>query len=203
MTTRNRTERFDAAYYARFYGNKTSRVSSQQAIDRLASFVCSYLHYLQQPVRRVLDVGCGLGHWRAPVLGHHPKARYVGMEVSRHLCDAHGWIHGSIAERVPRGSFDLVICQGVLQYLNDRELPVALDNIAGACRGALYLEALTTEDWRDNVDRTRTDGNVHLRPASRYRRALSKRGFVAVGGGLWLAEQSQVVLFELEKPCAL
>lgn len=192
-------ERFDAAYYARFYGNEASRVSSQQAIDRLAGFVCSYLDYLQQPVRRVLDVGCGLGHWRAPILQHYPRATYVGMELSAHLCEQHGWIQGSITERMPRGQFDLVICQGVLQYINDRELPVALDNLAHACRGALYLEALTAEDWRDNVDQKRTDRAVSLRAAKRYRRELKQRGFVAAGGGVFLAEQSPVVLFELEK----
>lgn len=192
-------ERFDADYYARFYGDKRSRVSSQQAIDRLAGFVCSYLSYLRQPMRRVLDVGCGLGHWRAPIAQHFPRARYVGMELSAHLCEHYGWHHGSITERAPRGQFDLVICQGVLQYIDDSELGAALDNLASACRGALYLEALTSEDWRNNVDQARTDRAVSLRPVARYRRELNARGFVAAGGGLFIAERSPVVLFELEK----
>lgn len=200
---RHGQEQFDAAYYARFYGNKASRVSSQQAVDRLAVFVCGYLHYLQQPVRRVLDVGCGLGHWRAPIAQRYPRAHYVGMELSAHLCEQHGWLQGSIVDTVPRGAFDLVICQGVLQYLSDRELNPALDNLTHACRGALYLEALTREDWRDNVDQKRTDNAVHLRPAQRYRRGLAQRGFVAVGGGLFLSARSPVVLFELEKAFAL
>lgn len=192
-------ERFDAAYYARFYGDRNSRVSSQRAIDLLANFVFGYLGYLRQPVRRVLDVGCGLGHWQAPVSKHFPRARYVGMELSTHLCERHGWLQGSIAERAPRGQFDLVICQGVFQYLDDRELSSALDNITAACRGALYVEALTAEDWKHNVDRARTDGNVHLRPADLYRTALKARGFVAAGGGVFLADASPAVLFELEK----
>lgn len=192
-------ERFDAAYYQRFYGNRTSRVSSQQAIDRLAKFVCSYLDYLEQPVRRVLDVGCGLGHWRTPIATHYPRAKYVGMEFSAHLCEQHGWLHGSISDRVPRGGFDLVICQGVLQYISDRGLPAALDNLATACRGVLYLEALTLEDWRQNVDQKRTDSAVHLRSAKRYRDGLRRRGFVAAGGGVFVSERSPVVLFELEK----
>lgn len=193
------TDRFGATYYARFYEDEASRVSSQEEIDRLGDFVCSYLTYLQQPVRRVLDVGCGLGYWQAPLAKRFPKARYVGMELSAHLCERHGWLQGSIAERAPRGQFDLVICQGVFQYLDDRELSSALDNITAACRGALYVEALTSEDWKHNVDRSRTDGDVHLRPADLYRKALTKRGFVAAGGGVFLADASPAVLFELEK----
>jgi len=198
-----KSERFDAAYYARFYGDRNSRVSSQRAIDLLANFVFGYLGYLQQPVHRVLDVGCGLGHWQAPVSKRFPRARYVGMELSAHLCEQYGWLQGSIAERAPRGQFDLVICQGVLQYLDDAELSDALDNIAKVCRGALYLEALTSEDWKHNVDRARTDGNVHLRPADLYRKALTTRGFVAAGGGVFLADASPAVLFELEKAGAV
>lgn len=193
------TERFDAAYYQRFYGAARSRVSSQQAIDRLASFVSGYLDYLEQPVRRVLDVGCGLGHWRAPIARRYPKATYVGMEFSAHLCEQHGWLQGSITERVPRGRFDLVICQGVLQYISDNEFGRALDNLTTACRGVLYLEALTQEDWQQNVDQKRTDNAVHLRTAKRYRSGLKQRGFTAAGGGLFVSGESPVVLFELEK----
>jgi SAM-dependent methyltransferase len=192
-------ERFGAAYYDRFYRNTTSRVSSQQAINRRANFVCGYVNYLQQPVRRMLDVGCGFGHWQAPIAKHYPRAKYVGMELSAYLCERHGWLHASITERVPRGAFDLVICQDVLQYIADRDLATALDNLTTACRGVLYLEALTQEDWRSNVDQKRTDRAVHLRPVTRYRKALRQRGFTSAGGGVFVAASSPAVLFELEK----
>ena len=96
-----------------------------------------------------------------------------------------------------RHAFDLVICQGVLQYLDDRDARAAIANLASLSRGAVYLEALTTADWEDNCDRRTTDGGVHLRSGSWYRRQLS-RYFRNCGGGLFLATTAQATLFELE-----
>jgi 2-polyprenyl-3-methyl-5-hydroxy-6-metoxy-1,4-benzoquinol methylase len=56
---------FDEAYYQRFYFDPKTSVADPQHIERLGAFVCSYLQYLRVPVRRVLDVGCGIGLWRA------------------------------------------------------------------------------------------------------------------------------------------
>jgi hypothetical protein len=36
------------------------------------AFVCSYLQFLRVPVRRVLDVGCGIGLWRDLIARHYP-----------------------------------------------------------------------------------------------------------------------------------
>src|SRR5690606_14618386 len=114
------------------------------AVHKLASFVAAYLTYLNVPVRRILDLGCGVGHWRDAAAKLWPKASYLGVEYSSYLCHRFGWQQGSAADFVPSGrhrEFDLVICQGVLQYLGDDEAASAIDNFGRLCRGALYLEA--------------------------------------------------------------
>jgi SAM-dependent methyltransferase len=194
--------RFDAAYYERFYGERSTRVSDSAAVARLSGFVAGYLRYLQLPVRSVLDIGCGVGHWRAAVATTWPRAAYHGVEASEHLCQRYGWRAGSIVDFDPHAAwgqrhFDLVVCQGVLQYLDDKAAAQALANLAQWTRGALYLEALTRADWQHNCDRTRTDGNVHLRSGTFYRRHL-RRSFLTVGGGLFVARTTGVTLFELE-----
>lgn len=192
-------ERFDAAYYARYYRNPKTRVSSKQDAERLAQFVTGYLAFLHQPVRRILELGPGVGQLRDALCTRLPRARYTGVEISEYLCASHGYTHGSIENYESRTPFDLVLCQGVLQYLPDRAADRAVANLARLTRGALYLEALTLEDWQRNVDRKRTDGAVHLRPAKWYRTRLA-RHFASAGGGLFLPRSSAAVLFELEKP---
>jgi SAM-dependent methyltransferase len=197
-----RTESFGKAYYDRYYGNSATRVSDLAEIRRLAAFVAAYLRYLDVPVRSILDVGCGVGHWRTAAHKQWPRARYHGVEHSEHLCQRLGWTHGSIADFDPqqslgRATFDLVVCQGVMQYLHDHQAAKALDNLARWTDGALYLEALTDKDWRENCDRERTDGDVFLRSGSFYRRRLT-RPFQDCGGGVFVSRRADVTLFELE-----
>ena len=191
-------DRFDADYYRRFYGDAGTRVVSRQEVARLVRFVASYLDYLQLPVRRVLDAGCGLGWWRAPLRRRFPRAVYTGIELSPYLCQKHGWEQASVVDYRAEQPFDLVICQGVLQYLDDREAARAIDNLGRLCRGALYLEALTTEDWQRSVDRSRTDGDVARRSGRWYRRRLA-RHFESAGGGVFVHRDARVVMFELER----
>ena len=189
---------FDEAYYRRFYGDRATRVTSQQAITATARFVAGYLGYLGVEVGQVLDVGCGLGLWRGPVRRFFRGARYVGLEHSEYLCGRFGWERGSVIDHAGPPA-DLVICQGVLQYVPDRDLGRAIENLARLSAGALWLEALTREDWDEHADRSVTDGDVFLRPAARYRRALAKAGLRAAGGGLFLPADSHAVLYELER----
>ena len=189
--------RFDKRYYDRYYRNRRTRVGSARETAVLGGFVCAYLAHLGQPVHRVLDAGCGLGHWRTVIAERHPRASYTGIEVSEYLCRELGWTLASIADYCARGRFDLIVCQGVLQYLDDRAAARAITNLGRLCRGALYLEVLTAEDWRDNCDRRATDGDVHLRPAAWYRRRLA-RGFRSCGGGVFLHRDSDAVLYALE-----
>jgi len=190
---------FDADYYERFYLDPATRVTDEAQVQRLGAFVASYLRYLDVPVDEVLDVGCGIGLWRAVLEEEFPGASYLGMEVSEYLCERYGWKRGSITELRARKQYDLVICQGVLQYLTGAEARAAIENLGRVCRGALYLEALTREDWDDGVaDQARTDGDTHLRSARWYRRELAPH-FVHVGGGVWVSQRADVPLYALER----
>ena len=177
-------------------GARRGEVSPELA--RLGSFVCAYQRYLEQPVRRVLDIGCGFGGWQTLLAREFPKARYTGVEWSRHLCERHGWTHGSVVDFATRTPHDLVICSDVLQYLSDREASAAIENLARLCRGVLYFNLLTREDWEENCDRAATNGAVHLRRSAWYRRRLARR-FTPAGGGLFVHADSPVILWELEK----
>jgi len=193
-----RRSSFDEAYYQRYYRDPRTRAMSPQAFARLGEFAASYVRYLGQPVRRALDLGCGLGRWREVAARHFPRASYLGVEVSEYLCRRYGWQRGSVVDFRARTPFDLVICYDVLQYLDTEEAAAAIDNLAALCRGVLVFAALTEEDWRSNCDRRRTDGNACLRSGRWYRERLAAH-FTNAGGGVFVSERSPVVLFELER----
>ena len=188
---------FDRAYYERFYSYPRIRVGDAKEIAVLGDFVCAYLRYLAQPVRRVLDIGCGLGFWRDVVARHYPNARYTGVEISDFLCEQYDWRRGSVVDFAARAPFDLVVCTDVLQYVPDADASAAIDNLATLCRGAMYFNLLTREDWEENCDQERTNGDVYLRSSDWYRRRLG-RHFIQAGGGMFLSPRSSAVLWELE-----
>ncbi len=191
-------EAFGEAYYRRYYLDPGTRVRSAAADTKLARFVFGYMAFLGLPVRRVLDLGCGLGQWRGLTSSQHPSAGYTGVEVSPYLCRKYGWQEGSAADFRGRGSYDLILCQSVMQYLSDADARAAIANLARLCRGAVYLEIVTKEDWARHCDQRFTDGAIHLRSAAWYREALS-RHFRSAGGGLFLPKSSPAVLYELER----
>ena len=189
---------FDAAYYERFYLDPGTRVADSDDVEIQARFLCGYLDYLRIHVRWILDLGCGLGRLRDPLLARFPRARYTGVEVSEYLCAELGWAHDSVVTYRARRRFDLVICQDVLQYLDDAEAEAAIENLARHCRGALYFGALTREDWEENCDQARTDRNGYLREGSWYRHRLAAH-FVCAGGGVFVARRAGVVMYELDR----
>ena len=190
-------DRFDQRYYDHFYGS-ARKAADRRSDERLIDFVCAYLEYLEQPVRSVVDIGCGLGIWRDGIARHFPKARYTGVEISEYLCEKYGWTHGSVIDFRAKRPFDLVICKDMLQYVPTEQCKLAITNLAKLSRGgALYLSVMTTEDWRHNCDRAHTDSAVYKRSASWYRRILRSR-FTNVGGGVFLSARSAAMPWELE-----
>ena len=189
---------FDRAYYNRFYGRSKRRIANAREEQAHCDFVCAYLKYLGQPVKKVVDIGCGFGPWRPLLAAHFPRASYLGVEVSPYLCEQYGWTQGSAVDFKSAVPFDLVVCKDTLQYLAPRAAEAAISNLASLCRGVLYFNLLTTEDWENNCDREKTDSAVYIRPARWYRRRLSKY-FTNLGGGLFLSASSPAVPWELEQ----
>jgi SAM-dependent methyltransferase len=189
-------ERFDADYYRRFYLDPDTRAQTPRSARRKAAFIAAYLAHLDVGVKRILDIGCGLGWTLGALTSHYPRARALGVEWSPHLCAQYGWEQGSVIDFAAPTPFDLVVCDDVLPSLPDRDCARALDNLARLCRGALFVGILTAEDW-SRCDRSRTDRDVHLRPARWYRRRLG-RHFLAIGGGLYLRRPPDVTVWALE-----
>ena len=190
--------RFGPAYFRRFYLDRKTRVVSPAEMQGRAAVITSILRQSQIPVRRILDAGCGIGLLREPFAALLPRARYTGLEQSEYLCAKYGWTQGSVADYTARKPHDLLVCYDVLQYLDDAQAARAIANFARLTHAALYVSALTLEDWRDNCDRTRTDRAVHLRGGAWYRRRL-QRHFRYLGFGIWIRKNVTAILWELEK----
>jgi trans-aconitate methyltransferase len=196
---RNPKALFDSAYFRKFYFDAATRVTTAAEMRRRAQLIAAILRHAGIPVRRILDAGCGIGLLRKPFAAAMPRARYQGFEASDFLCARYGWTKGSVVDFAPRSASDLVVCYDVLQYLEDADAARAIANLAKLTRAALYVSALTQEDWRANCDRTRTDRSVHLRPGDWYRRRLEKR-FNYMGFGVWLRKGVTAILWDLERP---
>jgi SAM-dependent methyltransferase len=193
-----RPDAFGSAYFRKYYFDAATRVTSAAEMRGRAQLIGAILHHAGVPVRRILDMGCGIGLLREAFADALPRARYTGVEASEYLCARYKWIRGSATDYAPRMPSDLVVCYDVLQYLDDRDASRAIQNFAKLTRAALYVSALTSEDWRENCDRTRTDRRVHLRPGDWYRRRLRKR-FNYLGFGVWLRKNATAILWDMER----
>ena len=195
----NRRATFDSAYFRKYYFDKATRVTTAAEMRGRAQLIAAILRHAGIPVRSILDAGCGIGLLREPFAAVLPRARYKGLEASEYLCARYRWIKGSVVDFAPRSASDLVVCYDVLQYLGDRDAAGAIANLAKLTRAAVYVSALTLEDWRVNCDRTLTDRAVHLRPGEWYRRRLRRR-FNYLGFGVWLRKDVSAILWDLERP---
>jgi hypothetical protein len=190
---------FDAAYFRRFYESRRSRVYGKEQIDQLARGVTGFVGWFGGDLEDVLDVGAGTGLWRDWFHENLPDVRYRSLDVSAYACEQYGHERRDISAWRARDRFDLVVCQGVLPYLDDGACDRAIANMGAMCRGFLYLEAITARDLRDVCDRSRTDVTVHARPAAFYRRLLA-RHFEPVGCGLYHVKAGDIVFYDLERP---
>jgi len=149
-------------------------------------------------VDSVLDLGAGTGLWGDWFRTHMPKTRYRSVDVSEYACAKYGHEQRDISRWRAREKFDLVVCQGVLPYLDNEACARAIANMGAMCRGFLYLEAVTARDLREVVDRKRTDVTQHARPASYYRKLLAEH-FESIGCGLHHVRGGDKVFYDLER----
>ena len=190
------TERFDAAYYRTFYGDRP--VHDLRRIGQLATGVTALADWWRIPIRSVLDVGAGKGYWRDWFAEVRPRVSYHGIDVSEYASTRYGHEHADISLWTPAEQYDLVICQSVLQYIEAAAALTAIEVLGRAARGLLLVEVPTIADRDEVIDPARTDLDIHWRTGDWYRTALEQH-FLEIGAGLWASRSLPIPFFELER----
>jgi SAM-dependent methyltransferase len=175
---------YDAAYFQHWYRGADIGGSARLA-RKVALAVATAEYYLERPLRSVLDIGCGEGAWRAPLLKLRPKLSYMGFDSSEYAVQRFGRtrnLHparfGDFAWLRPCAPVDLLICADVMHYVPDRELRAGL---AGIGELTAFLETFAAEDEFEGDHE-----GFHPRPARWYRRELGKHGLRPAGSHCWL-----------------
>lgn len=181
---------YDRRYFDRWYRHPALRVSGKQVLERKVRLaVAAAEYYLGRPLRSVLDVGCGEGAWRAPLLRLRPGLHYRGIDPSAYAVARYGrrrnlqQISFGQLEHLRFGApVDLLVCSDVMHYVPTRELRRGLSGFGELCGGVAFLEVFAREDDPDG-DR---EGFI-ARRARWYRAAFTEAGFTAVGSHCWLS----------------
>jgi SAM-dependent methyltransferase len=205
MPTRSPTMAYDKAYFDKWYRNRQHRVRTPAQIRRIVSFTVAAAEYvLDRPVRTVLDVGAGEGHWQPILRALRPNVAYVGVEPSTYAVTRFGARRslrlGSVETldtlnlhaEFPEG-FDLVVCCGVLNYVATKVLGHALEQLQVHTSGVAWLELFTQhDDIEGDVARLRP------RSAAWYRGRFQAAGLVPCGLHLYAPADRAAGLTALE-----
>ncbi len=196
------TKAYDRAYFDRWYRDPKNRVATRAAVERKVGLVLGVAEVLlERPVRSVLDVGCGEGTWRAPLLARRPGLRYTGVDSSDYAVRRFGKLRNitqgtfaALGDLALDGPFDVIVCCDVLQYVPSRDLGRGLRAIAAQLSGVTYLEAYTTADEIEGDRRA-----WHHRSPPAYRAAFRRAGLTSVGMHCYVGEALRPMTVALER----
>ena len=194
------TKHYDRRYFEHWYRDQGIH-DTRRLARKVALAVAVAEHHLERPLRSVLDIGCGEGAWRAPLLKLRPKLRYLGFDSSEYAVARHGTrrnLHlarfGDFAWLRPCAPVDLLVCSDVIHYVPSRELRKGLPGLAELCGGVAFLELFTAEDeFHGDHD------GFQQRPARWYKRQLREAGFRGVGSHCWLGPAFSEDIAALER----
>jgi SAM-dependent methyltransferase len=147
-------KRYDRAYFEKWYHDARHRVGLRAERSRKVAMVVHLAeHYLARPLRNVLDVGCGEGLWRAPLLKLRPGIEYRGLDSSEYAVARYqrsrniGFAtFGDLGQLRFDTRFDLIVCSDVLHYVPSRELQRGLSGFGDLLEGLAFLEVFTSRD---------------------------------------------------------
>ena len=193
--------RYDRAYFDRWYRAPRTRVFTRVEIERRVRFVLDAAeHVNERPVRRVLDVCCGEGHWQPVVKRLRPGAHYTGVDVSEYAIQRFGTRRnlrlgrfGELASLGLEGPFDVIVCTGALYYIDTPEVTVGLRAIGELLEGVAFLEVFTEGD-----ELTGNIGDIRHRTAAEYDRIMRAARLRHLGLHLWVNEERAEELTEFE-----
>jgi SAM-dependent methyltransferase len=206
MPSPSTSKTYDREYFEQWYRGPVAKGSEIGGPARLARKVALAVataeYHLERPIRTVLDIGCGEGAWRAPLLKLRPKVQYLGFDSSEYAIARYGPrrnLHyaqfGAFEFLRPCAPVDLLVCSDLLHYVETRELDRGLAGLAELCGGVAFLETFSREDG--------IDGDTHgfkRRPARFYRQRFETVGLIPLGSHLWLAPSLRDGVAALEIP---
>ena len=195
------TKTYDRTYFDRWYRNGGIGGAARLA-RKVALAVATAEYHLERPIRSVIDIGCGEGAWRAPLLKLRPKLAYIGFDASEYAVSRHGRrrnLHlahfGDFEYLRPCGPADLLVCSDVLHYLPTRELERGLPALAELCGGVAFIEAFAREDQAVGDDH-----EYKSRAAMFYTTRLRATGLRPLGSHCWLSPALAGHVTALELP---
>ena len=183
---------YDQRYFDKWYRNPRYRVKTAHELARQVAFVVGATeHMLGRTVRSVLDVGCGEGNWLAPLRRMRPRIQYTGIDRSEYAVKRFGASRNirlgtidSLDRLRLRERYDLVLCVGMLNYLDSTQLARGLGQVYDRAGGIAYLEIFTGADRGVFGD---TMG-AELRSPAWYRARLRAARFVSCGMHLYVPD---------------
>ena len=192
---------YDRDYFDKWYRNPRHAVASREGLQRKAALALAAAeYYLGHAVVNVLDIGCGEGVWRAPLLAIRPEIRYLGLDSSEYAVERYGRSRnirlatfGQLGELRFDTPFDLIVCSDVLHYVRTPELKRGLRGIAEMLDGVAFLELFTASDA--------PDGDKHgfiARTPRWYLSAFAEAGLIACGSHCYVGPRLQGCVAALE-----
>ena len=183
---------YDREYYRRWYRDPVTRIATREEVERKVRLAVGAAEFmLARPIESVLDVGCGEGSWRAPLLRLRPDATWLGIESSEYVIAKYGKARnirrgdfGSLRSLKLRGPLDLIVCADVVQYISDDDLRRGLREMRRLAGGVVYIETFAAEDSMEG-DR---DGWID-RPAGSISKFFADAGLTHCGFYCWIDER--------------
>jgi SAM-dependent methyltransferase len=193
---------YDRDYFDKWYRHPDHTVASAAELRRkVAMVVAQAEYYLGRPVRSVLDVGCGEGVWRAPLLKLRPGLLYQGIDASEYAVARYGRSRNIGLARFGQleylrfdQRFDIIVCTDVLHYLKPAEIRAGLTGISDMLEGVAFLEVFTSKDGVDGD----MDG-FHARAPSWYLKAFNEVGLMPCGSHCYLGPRLERRVAALER----